>query len=483
MGRNIPKEVDVRTSFEQHPVPTVDWCDVARVTIDMLPDVALLEIFDFYVDGARINAWYTLVHVCRNWRHVVFGSPHRLDLRLHCTARTPVRMTLDVWPLLPIVVWNNGHGMWGVDNIIAALEHHNRICRIDLWPVPSSQLETVLGAMQQPFPTLTDLQLMFQDETALVVSDLFLGGSAPHLQTLILDSIPFPTLPKLLLSATHLVDLRLWRIPRSGYFSPVVMATSLAAMTRLRRLLIRFESPRSRPDRNSQHPPPSTRILLPVLTDLNFKGVCEYMEDLVARINAPLLDKLEITFFNRLIFDNPQLAQFISRTPAFKTHDEARVIFSDWNVSVTLPQASDGALELEIPCEQSDWQLSSLAQVCSSSFPQALIFAVERLYIYDDGSCDWQDDIDNSQWLEFFRPFTTVNVLYISSEFTTSIALGLQKLVKLRLTRVLPTLKTLFLEDTLLSEPVREAIAQFVAARQHASRPITISRWEREEDE
>jgi hypothetical protein len=26
-----------------------DWCGVGRVTIDMLPDVALLEIFDCYV--------------------------------------------------------------------------------------------------------------------------------------------------------------------------------------------------------------------------------------------------------------------------------------------------------------------------------------------------------------------------------------------------------------------------------------------------
>jgi len=53
--------------------PTVNWCYVARMTIDILPDNALLEIFDFYLDGARIEAWITLVHVCRNWRSVVFG--------------------------------------------------------------------------------------------------------------------------------------------------------------------------------------------------------------------------------------------------------------------------------------------------------------------------------------------------------------------------------------------------------------------------
>jgi hypothetical protein len=29
-----------------------------------------------------IQAWHTLVHVCRKWRTVVLGSPRRLDLRL-----------------------------------------------------------------------------------------------------------------------------------------------------------------------------------------------------------------------------------------------------------------------------------------------------------------------------------------------------------------------------------------------------------------
>jgi hypothetical protein len=116
--------------------------------------------------------------------------------------------------------------MWDVDNIIAALEHNDRICELDLFDIPSSQLEKVLAAMQQPFPALTRLWLWPRDETAPVVPASFLGGSAPRLQTLILDRIPFPGLPKLLLSATHLVHLDLWRIPHSGYISPEAMVTA-----------------------------------------------------------------------------------------------------------------------------------------------------------------------------------------------------------------------------------------------------------------
>ena len=74
------------------------------MTIDLLPDVSLLEIFDFYMDEDQIEAWHTLVHVCQEWRNIVFGWPRRLDLRHLCTYRIPVREMLDIWPLLPIVV-------------------------------------------------------------------------------------------------------------------------------------------------------------------------------------------------------------------------------------------------------------------------------------------------------------------------------------------------------------------------------------------
>ena len=110
---------------------------------------------------------------------------------------------------------------------------------------------------------------------------------------------------------------------------------------------------RSRPNPRSRHPPPLTCSLLPVLTALKFDGVSEYLEDLVAQIDAPL-----------------------------QASAEAHMEFSDWQVWVELPRWSlDTNLEFTILCRQSDWQLSSLAQVCGSSFPQSLIPPVEYLNI------------------------------------------------------------------------------------------------------
>ena len=210
----------------------------------MLPDDVLLEIFDFYHDAdgdmqskQRMEEWITLAHVCRRWRSVVLQSPHRLNLRLFCTPRTPTRDTLDVWLPLPLFVSNYGYGSSrGVDNIVAALEHSDRVCHIDLRIHSTSEWEHVpnSAAMQKPFPELTRLRLgKYHDELESILPDSFLGGTAPRLRLVILDNVPFLGLLKLLLSATHIVKLHLFFIPRSGYIPPEVMATSLSALTSL----------------------------------------------------------------------------------------------------------------------------------------------------------------------------------------------------------------------------------------------------------
>jgi hypothetical protein len=458
--QKIPKKRGRLSSYygAQYPTTTSDWRDVGRVTIDMLPDLVLLELFNFYVDEVGpIEKWHTLVHVCRRWRNVVFRSPRRLGLQLFCTARKPVRETLDVWPPLPIVI---RHGYHPTDNIVAALNYTNRVCEIRLWPVPSSQWEKVLEAMEQSFPELTDLKIQSKDEKAPVVPDSFLGGFAPRLRSLRFECIPFPGLPMLLLSATGLVKISLQKIPHSGYISPEAMVNCLSTLASLTELDLSFMSPLSRPNRESRRPPPLTRSILPALRHFGFVGVSEYLEDLVARIDSPLLDSLQIKFFHQLIFDTPQLAQFISRTPELKARNEARMVISYSGASVLVPGVVGRGLRLEISCRRSDWQLSSLTQLCNSYLPRILIGSLEHLYIYDDEYSRplWQDDIENSQWLELLRPFTAVKNLHLSREFTPRIVPALQELVKERKTEVLPDLQCLYLEDNRAWGPIREAI-------------------------
>ncbi len=452
----------------------------------MLPGEALLEIFDWYLIGVtwdgKVEAWQTLVHVCQKWRNVVFESPHRLNLRLLCTDDSPVGKILDIWPALPIVIRNDNTEM-GEDNIVAALTHNVRVCGIDIYCEYGSLWEKALVAMQEPFPALTHLDIYPNYEAASIVSDSFLGGSAPNLRYLGLGLVPFPGLPKLLSSVTHLVKLGLWGIPHSGYISPEAMATALSALTSLETITLEFESPRSCPGRGLRHPPPTTtRSVLPALTKFIFKGVSEYLEDLVARINAPILGQLQIENFAQLIFHIPLLAQFIGRTPNFKALDEAHVIFSIYGAILILPQTY-GDLHLNVPYQEPDWQLSMLAQVCSSSLD--LISSLEHLYIRESEDCldirlHWGVDIENIQWLELLRPFTTVKALYLSRHFTSRVIPALEELVGERATEVLPTLQSLFLEGLHLSRAVKKAIKTFVAARRLSGLPLTVSHWDRD---
>ena len=452
----------------------------------MLPDVVLLAIFDFCVVEDRytkseIEAWQLLVHVCRQWRRVVFESPRRLNLRLFCSTntQTPVRDTLDIWPALPLLIQGSTRQPGGLDNIIAALERSDRVYDITLGDFSRSLLEDVSTAMQKPFPELTFL-LLDASEMATVIPDSFLGGSAPRLQGLWLERIPFPGLPKLLLSTTHLTDLSLRGIPHSGYFSPEEIVTALSTLVSLHSFWLEFQSPRSLPGQESRRPPPLTRLDLPVLDSLIFKGVSEYLEDLVARIDAPLLFTLGITLFNQIVFDTPQTIQFIGRTPGSKALGEARFVFEGdaavVQLSSQIPTSKDAIL-VRIPCRQFDWQVSSLEQICTSWLP--LIFALEDLYIYKDrySPLACKDNMEHTLWLELFHPFTGVKNLYLSAEFSPSIAPALQELAGGRTTEVLPALKNIFLEG--LQPPGPEGIVKFVAARQLSGHPITVSLWNR----
>ena len=454
----------------------------------MLPDDVLLSIFDFCAneeeEGRPQQVWQTLVHVCPRWRYLVFGSPSSLNLELICTPNTPTRDMLDVWPPLPLVivsVWFHGnYRLENADNLVAALEHRNRVCQIHIRGISISDLETELAVMQEPFPELTRLIFSLGEKPMVVLPDLFLGGSAPRLRILALYGIPFPGLPKLLLSATHLTDLRLYDIPHSGYFSPGAMATALSTLTSLGELHLGFRSPLSLPDRASRPPTPPKRVVLPVFAKFWFEGVSEYVDDLVARIDAPRLVKLDVNFFNQILFDTPELVQFISRTSSLKSPEKAHVNFWNGTARIQLSsRASDcnGDLSIEIRCEKSDWQVSSLEQVCSWCLPP--LSALEDLYISENRlrRRNWQENIENSLWLELFQPFTTVKSLYLSEEFAPRIMPSLQELVGDRTAEVLPTLQNIFLEGPEISGPVQDGIQQFVAMRQ-ANQPIAVSHWD-----
>ena len=266
------------------------------------------------------------MHACRRWRCLVFASPRHLHLRLLCTHESPVKKALDVWPGLPIAIRASLYVSWQphthdfVPNVIAALEQHDRVCEIALGGYPDSLL-AVFTAMENPFPSLVDLKITPQTRIGMMLPDSFLGGSAPRLQSLDLYGVLCPEIGKLLLSTPNLVFLCLDYIPRSGrgYTSPEAMINGLSVLTRLKsfRLTLEWKTPRSHSQQASRPPAPLSRVILPALTDIFFLGDKEYLEDIVSRIDTPLLANIFVTFIDRLVSITPPLQDFISRAETF----------------------------------------------------------------------------------------------------------------------------------------------------------------------
>jgi len=470
----------------------LNWADrlYPRTTIDTLPDNVLLETFECYLgkdrayyfdDNYNYDGWQTLAHVCRRWRCIVFASPRRLDLKLYCTRQRSINSkTLEIWPELPIViVAKDMESREDVTNIIGALRHHNRVCKIHY--INGKFQDCLLeefAALDEPFPTLTSLRLNSFGRNVTVLPDSFLGGSAPRLRSLVLLGIPYPSIGTLLSSTTNLVRLSLWDIPHSGYISPKTIVPCLSMLPRLKSLSLGFRYPRSRDNRVNRHPPPLARVVFPNLTYFQFHGDIEYLEDILSQIETPILNQSNFSFFNQLVFDSPLLWYFIRRTETLMTSHAARVECSDSAIWIGLSEQEiaddDGqALWFGIFCNPLDWQLSAISQVLNPFLSSLSTLESLQIAVYRK---DWQDEVEVIQWRELLHPFTAVKEVTLGSEDSVRlVAPALQELAGERATGVLPALRNLFIdtEDWRPSGPVKEAIEQFIAVRQLHGHPVT----------
>ena len=431
-------------------VTITDRYRVGCSAIHALSDDVLIYIFNLYRQDLEFYApnkswswhqWHVLAHVCQRWRHIIFAWSNYLDVRIDCGSRRAAVKALDVWPALPITIEGRCNHQ-DRDNIIGVLEHRDRIIGIDLSGLTGPQLKRCTALMQEPFSILRTLSLSCDVEMYPVISDMFLGGSAPRLQRIKFWHIPFPTLPKFLLSTRGLVELHLKAIPSTGYISPDVMVTSLAMLTRLRSLSIRFRSRSSFPKNpTSQHPPPPTRTVLPALAAFMFGGVSEYLEDLMARIDAPLLDDLDLQFFYQPTSGVPQLPQIIHRIKKFKTPHKADIDFRHHRADISLTSGCliGGDLHLEFERHGLDRQLSLLEQVFSQCFP--LLSHVGTLELFDHNMQPYRG---STLWLAFLRPFNAVRSLLFYDEGSLfQIAHVLGDLTEERAAEVLPMLRTI----------------------------------------
>jgi hypothetical protein len=363
-----------------------------------------------------------------------------------------------------------------VENISAALECRDLISDISISIIRGPELENLLPALHEPLPILTrfTLRLTSADYLVPVLTETFLGGSAPRLREFTLGGIPFPSFPKFISRSTHIVYLHLHQVPDSWDISPEIMAGCLTTLRNLKRLLIAFRSPPSR--LLPSIPPHLTRAVIPALCQLGFSGASKYFEDFVARIDTPRLTWLYITFFMNLNFDVRRLRDFIDHTEGLRPFNRATIKWIGRLIKIDL--GSSTRFVLEVGWHTPDRQLSSITQIFSQQLP---VFShVEQLELQEYfGSEGWKDvqDMDSSQWLQLFRLFVAAQTLYVSKRLVFPVATALQGLTVQMATEVLPVLRTLFLEGLEPSGLVHEAIKSFAKSRQLSHRPVDIQRW------
>jgi hypothetical protein len=205
----------------------------------------------------------------------------------------------------------------------------------------------------------------------------FLKGFAPRLRSLSLTRIPFPTLPQLLLSSNDLSELFLESIPDLGYISPEAMVMGLSALTRLRCLWIGFHwHYEIRPTRRLSYPPircppPITRSVLPVLAEFKYKGRNEYLEDLLAGIDAPQLKSFRIVLIRRRLHHKAlDIRQVIYHSRTLGSLDRVKVTFNYCSVRIQLypPEGTNPPkTDLLIEDEGILGEVLSMTEICTHS--------------------------------------------------------------------------------------------------------------------
>ena len=330
-------------------------------------------------------------------------------MHIHCTNGSPIVDTLDHLPPLPLLI-DYRNFLTGQDDlgISHALRLYGRVRYLYLRLQPSI-LHKCLMLMAEHFPILEDLTLIstMDSLTPLRLPKAFL---APNIRRLTLPGIRLPKRLRLLTSTIFLVTLELWDIQASSYFRPRLLVARLRSLPKLEELHIGFSVPIPRPSTERELlGEQGTPVTLPNLNVLRFQGVSVYLESFIAQIRAPLLKRLDLTFFNQIAFTLQHLCHFINITEEIK-FPAVKVIFWYSSIYVTTSDifgVEDGPFCIQVKCGPLDWQIDCAAQICTALYPALLVSEVEKfiLDVYDRQipakRLDY--DIDDVTWHELLR--------------------------------------------------------------------------------
>ena len=321
-----------------------------KTHIHDLDDDSLLQIFTHcrleHGDDWNLQLkWRKLAQVCRRWRCFILESSFEtiLDMNL---------------PLPKDEV-----------NIQLGLQRHSLVRQVVL-RAPSSSLNMLIEPMNKAFPKLEDLSLSSttKEDIRSVLPETL---QAPNLHRLSLHGVGLPKGLTLLSSTIALSTLSLTGIRASCYFPPRHLVTQLQGLPHLEELTIGFAVAIPLPGSEQELLlAPIPPVTLPTLKRLTFRGVDVYIDNLVAQINTPLLERLSLTLIFDLTFTLGNLGEFIHRTKGSGCL-VAHVHFSNDGAYIDIGDKKPGLYNLwdhtkfglQVNCGP-EWQMDAATQVC-----------------------------------------------------------------------------------------------------------------------
>ena len=442
----------------------------------------------FLLEGgkwSRERWWHRLIQVCRRWRYLVLQSASYLRLSLVCGRGTPVANMLAHFPPLPLIIDHFDDEYQDLttedeEGIILALQHRDRVFRIRLRKsIPI--LQKLIIALDGDFPVLEFLLLDNQRYHTPVIDhmpnfnlpDTF---RAPHLRHLMLDNFATPIDSPPLTTMVNLVALLLTRIPYSAYFHPNVLLQRLFLMPQLEMLEIGFNLSRD-VERVLLRTPTMTRVTLPNLRWLAFRGSNAYLEALLPWVTIPFLEKLQVCFFNQMLYSIPYLQQFISAAQNLRLKIVSFAFSQNCLAVTAFPHmgARLYSLYMELGGRRLDWQVVSAAQVFYA--PWTVFSAVEHIsleYNRDNMSSEWNIEADRTRWRELLGSFGNVKTLFVDGGLVGQLSRALQPGKGDSPMELLPELQELSYSALGASH---DAFTLFVDARQKTGRPVTIIQY------
>ena len=218
------------------------------------------------------------------------------------------------------------------------------------------------------------------------------------------------------------------------------------------------------------------QVTLPNLRHFMFGGTNAYLEVLLPWITIPLLEKLDVYFFNRMMYSIPHLRQLMSTARNLRL--KTAKLFFNRNCLIVMVYPHKGAtsntLCLQLGGRHFDWQVVSAAQVFHAL--KTVFTAVEHVTLkYDrhDMSSEWNRQADRTHWRELLGSFDKAKTLRVGYGLVEQVSLALQPSEGEVSTELLYELQEL-LYSSRSSFP---AFTPFIDARQNARRPVIVAQF------